>query len=249
MKFKKKSNENYLTDEGSFLQGPLNWFKELLFIIKVQYYFIKAFGKFNTVGPCVTVFGSARFDENNFFYKKAEEVGAAITKLGFTVMTGGGLGIMEAVNKGAYESGGYSVGCNIVLPKEQKPNAYLHKWINIPYFFVRKFLLIKYSFAFVVMPGGIGTLDELFEALTLIHSKMIKNFPIVIFGKDYHKELYEHIQLMAKNESIDEKDMKLIFITDSIEEMVAHINIHAVKKFGLKKNNKKTTKSWRGFFK
>ncbi|OGS74297.1 MAG: Rossman fold protein, TIGR00730 family [Flavobacteria bacterium RIFCSPLOWO2_12_FULL_35_11] len=237
--------KNYLIEESPFLQGPRNRLKELWFTFKVQYYFIKAFRKLHFIGPCVTVFGSARFDENNFFYKKAEEVGAALAKLGFTVMTGGGQGIMEAVNKGAYEAGGYSVGCNIVLPKEQKPNAYLHKWINIPYFFVRKFLLMKYSFGFVVMPGGIGTLDELFEALTLIHTKMIKDFPIVIFGKEYHKELYHHIKLMAKNESIEKEDMKLLFMTDSVDEMIAHLKVHAVKKFGLKNKSYKS-KWWFG---
>lgn len=245
MKFTRKHHKNYLTEESSFLQGPRNRLKELWFTFKVQYYFIKAFRKLHFIGPCVTVFGSARFDENNFYYKKAEEVGAALAKLGFTVMTGGGQGIMEAANKGAYQAGGYSVGCNIVLPEEQKPNAYLHKWINIPYFFVRKFLLMKYSFGFVVMPGGIGTLDELFEALTLIHTKMIKDFPIVIFGKEYHKELYHHIKIMAKNESIEKEDMKLLFMTDSVDEMIAHLKIHAVKKFGLKNKSYKS-KWWFG---
>jgi uncharacterized protein (TIGR00730 family) len=187
------------------------------------------------IGPCVTVFGSARFDETNPFYIKAVEVGAALAALGFTVMTGGGPGIMEAANKGAYEAGGYSVGCNIVLPFEQKPNPYLHKWINIRYFFVRKFLLIKYSYAFVVMPGGMGTLDELFESITLIQTKMIQNFPVVIFGSEYHKELCEHIRIMAENESISPKDMELLFVTDSVEEMAAHIKTHAIERFKLVK--------------
>ncbi len=239
-KFRRDNGSDYLIDESSFLQGPRDRFKELFFTLKVQYHFIKSFRKLHFIDPCVTVFGSARFDNKNKYYKKAEKVGAALSKLGFTVMTGGGPGIMEAANKGAYESGGYSVGCNIVLPEEQKPNPYLHKWISIPYFFMRKFLLMKYSYAFIVMPGGIGTLDELFEALTLIQTKMIKHFPIVIFGKDYHKELYHHILLMAKNESIDEEDMKLLFITDSIDEMVNHLKIHAVKKFGLTKKPYKT---------
>lgn len=239
MKFIKRHHKNYLTEESSFLQGPRNRLKELWFTFKVQYHFISAFRKLHFIGPCVTVFGSARFGATNLYYKKAEEVGTALAKLGFTVMTGGGGGIMEAANKGAFEAGGYSVGCNIVLPKEQKPNAYLHKWINIPYFFVRKFLLMKYSFGFVVMPGGIGTLDELFEALTLIHTKMIKNFPIVIFGKEYHKELYHHIKIMAKNESIDKDDMELLFITDSVDELIEHLKVHAIKKFGLKEKSYK----------
>ena len=237
---KNNGNNHYLTDERSFLQGPRDRFKEFLFTLKVQYNFIKAFRKLHFIGPCVTVFGSARFGEDNDYYKQAVKVGASLSKLGFTVMTGGGPGIMEAANKGAYTTGGYSVGCNIVLPHEQKPNPYLHKWINIPYFFVRKFLLLKYSYAFIVMPGGIGTLDELFEALTLIQTNMIKNFPVVIFGKEYHKELYQHILIMAKNESISDEDMKLLFITDSIKEMENHLKIHAVKKFGLIKKTYKT---------
>jgi uncharacterized protein (TIGR00730 family) len=233
-------NGFYLSEERTFLEGPRNRFKELWFTFKVQYNFIRAFRKLHFIGPCVTVFGSARFEPDNLYYKKAEEVGKALSELGFAVMTGGGPGIMEAANKGAYMNGGYSIGCNIVLPREQQANPYLHKWIDIPYFFVRKFILLKYSFAFVVMPGGIGTLDELFEALTLIQTKMIKHFPVVLFGKEYHKELYHHIQIMAENESIDQEDMKLLFLTDSVEEMVHHLKIHAVKKFGLVRKPIKT---------
>jgi len=235
---KKKTNTNqtfYLEEEQAFLEGPRNRFKELWFTFKVQYHFIRAFRKLHFIGPCVTVFGSARFDSTNSFYLKVVEVGKALSELGFAVMTGGGPGIMEAANKGAFENNGYSVGCNIILPFEQKINPYLHKWVDIPYFFVRKFVLLKYSYAFVVMPGGVGTLDELFEALTLIQTKMILHFPVILFGKEYHKELYEHIQHMAANESISQEDMNLLFITDSVSEMVEHLKIHAVKKFGLVK--------------
>jgi len=220
-------------NESLFVRGPLSRFKELLFSFKVQFSFIAAFRKMHFIGPCVTVFGSARFTEDSTHYKNAEKIGAALAKLGFTVMTGGGPGIMEAANKGAYNAGGNSVGCNIVLPFEQKPNPYLHKWIDIPYFFVRKVILIKYSYAFVVMPGGVGTLDELFEALTLIQTKVINDFPIVIFDSEYHKELCQHIQLMAKNESISPEDMKLLFVTDSVEDLITHIETYSVKKFGL----------------
>ncbi|HHC79307.1 MAG TPA: TIGR00730 family Rossman fold protein [Flavobacteriia bacterium] len=222
-------------DESLFVRGPLSRFKELLFSFKVQFNFIKAFRKMHFVGPCVTVFGSARFTKDSPHYKNAVRIGAALSKLGFTVMTGGGPGIMEAANKGAYEAGGYSVGCNIILPFEQKPNPYLHKWIDIPYFFIRKVILIKYSYAFVVMPGGIGTLDELFEALTLIQTRVIQHFPVVIFDSKYHKELWQHIQVMAENESISKEDMKLLFMTDSVEALVNHIEEHAVKRFGLVK--------------
>ena len=241
-------SSHYLSEEKSFLEGPRNRFKELWFTFKVQYHFIKAFRKLHFIGPCVTVFGSARFENDNPYYKQAEAVGKVLTEMGFTVMTGGGPGIMEAANKGAYLNGGYSVGCNIILPEEQHANPFLHKWIDIPYFFVRKFLLMKYSYAFVVMPGGIGTLDELFESLTLIQTKIINHFPVIIFGKAYHKELYEHIQLMAENESIAPEDMDLLFMTDSVEEMREHLQEHAVRKFGLVKKPIKT-RWWLGEFK
>ena len=239
------NNNRLQTEESRFLRGPLSRFKELFFTFRVQFSFIKAFRKMHFIGPCVTVFGSARFEADNPYYQQAEKVGAALANLGFTVMTGGGPGIMEAANKGAYEAGGYSVGCNIILPFEQKPNPYLHKWIDIRYFFVRKFLLIKYSYAFVVMPGGMGTLDELFESITLIQTRMIQDFPVVIFGSEYHKELCQHIEIMAENESIGPEDMKLLFVTDSVEEMAEHIKTHAIKKFNLVKKSQKP-KRWMG---
>ncbi len=241
-----ENNNNQLhTGESKFLKGPLSRFSELFFTFRVMFSFIKAFRKMHFLGPCVTVFGSARFDETNPYYVQAEAVGAALANMGFTVMTGGGPGIMEAANKGAFEAGGFSVGCNIILPFEQKPNPYLHKWIDIRYFFVRKFLLMKYSYAYVVMPGGIGTLDELFESLTLIQTKMIKNFPVVIFGSEYHRELCQHIQIMAENESISPEDMKLLFVTDSVEEMSEHIRTHAIERFKLVRKQQKP-KWWFG---
>ncbi len=237
---RKIRNKNKLvTNESQFIRGPLSRIKELSFAFKVFINFIKAFRIMHFVGPCVTVFGSARFTHESQHYQNAEKIGAELSKMGFTVMTGGGPGIMEAANKGAYESGGYSVGCNIVLPFEQKPNPYLHKWIDIPYFFLRKVILVKYSYAFVVMPGGIGTLDELFEALTLIQTGIIKNFPVVIFDSEYHKELCEHIQLMAERESISKADMKLLYVTDSINDLVKHIDTYAVQEFGLIKKASK----------
>ncbi|MGO3183574.1 MAG: TIGR00730 family Rossman fold protein [Aequorivita sp.] len=242
---KKKTRYHLQKSESKFLQGPRSRFKELIFTFKVQYNFIKGFRKMHFIGPCVTVFGSARFSSDSTHYQNAEKIGAALSKLGFTIMTGGGPGIMEAANKGAYEAGGYSVGVNIILPFEQKPNPYLHKWINIPYFFVRKYLMMKYSYAYVVMPGGMGTLDELFEAITLIQTKVIQNFPVVIFDSEYHKELIEHIEIMAENESISPKDMKLIFVTDSTEELVKHIKVYAIERFGLVKE-KYQPKWWYG---
>ena len=239
------TNNRLRREESKFLSGPLSRINELFFTFRVMFSFIKAFRKMHFIGPCVTVFGSARFEPDNQFYQQAEKVGAALANLGFTVMTGGGPGIMEAANKGAFEAGGYSVGCNIILPLEQDPNPYLHKWIDIRYFFVRKFLLIKYSYAFVVMPGGMGTLDELFESITLIQTKMIQDFPIVIFGSEYHKELCQHIEIMAKNESISPEDMELLFVTDSVEEMAEHIKTRAIKKFKLVSKPQKP-KWWMG---
>lgn len=246
-RYERIKNGHFLTEEKAFLEGPRNRFKELSFSLKVVYHFIKAFRKLHFIGPCVTVFGSARFLPDNPYYQQAEAVGKKLAQMGFTVMTGGGPGIMEAANKGAYLNGGYSVGCNIILPHEQQANAFLHKWINIPYFFVRKFLLIKYSYAFIVMPGGIGTLDELFESLTLIQTKMINHFPVVIFGKEYHRSLYEHIQLMAENESISKEDMKLLFLTDSVNDMEKHLNKYAIDQFGLIKKTMRS-KWWFGEF-
>lgn len=236
-----KSEKKYhlQRSESPFLRGPRSRLRELLFTFKVQYHFIQGFRKMHFIGPCVTIYGSARFLPGSKHYQNAEKIGAELSMLGFTIMTGGGPGIMEAANKGAYEAGGYSVGVNIILPFEQKPNPYLHKWIDIPYFFVRKFLLMKYSYAFVVMPGGMGTLDELFESITLIQNQIIQNFPIVIFDSKYHKELIEHIELMIKQESISPEDMDLIFVTDSAEEVVQHIKEYAIKKFGLIKEQYK----------
>lgn len=230
---KKKTVRFALAEDLPFLEGPRNRLHELWFTFKVQYHFIRAFRKLHFIGPCVTVFGSARFTEDNPYYQQAREVGKALSEIGFTVMTGGGPGIMEAANRGAFENEGFSVGCNIILPQEQKPNAYLHKWINIPYFFIRKFILLKYSYAFVVMPGGMGTLDELFESLTLIQTQMIQNFPVILFGREYHRELYEHLQLMAANGTISKSDLDLLFLTDSVSEMQQHLEKCAVEKFGL----------------
>lgn len=237
-----KQNHKLSTEESLFVRGPLSRFNELTFALKVFFNFISAFRKMHFIGPCVTVFGSARFTNDSEHYKNAEKIGAELAKIGFTVMTGGGPGIMEATNKGAFEAGGNSVGCNIILPFEQKPNPYLHKWINIPYFFVRKVILVKYSYAFVVMPGGIGTLDELFEALTLIQTQVIQDFPVVIFDSEYHKDLCQHIETMANNESISPEDMKLLFVTDSVEEVITHIKTHSIKKFGL--INKQNKPKW-----
>lgn len=219
--------------EIKFLEGPQSRWKDFIFSLKVLFEFIKGFRALHFVGPCVTIFGSARFKDGHPFYEKTEELSGKIAQLGFTIITGGGPGIMEAANKGAKQVGGRSVGCNIVLPHEQQPNPYLDKWVNIKYFFVRKTLLIKYSYAFVVMPGGFGTLDEYFEALTLIQTKMIMEFPIVIFDTTFHKQLVAHIDLMKEAGTISASDTNLFLFTDSIDEAVAYIQKNSVIKFKL----------------
>ena len=164
------------------LEGPHSRRSELQLILVAVRDFISGFRALHFVGPCVTVFGSARTPESHPAYAMARAMGAGLTRLGFTVMTGGGPGIMEAANRGAREAGGRSVGCAIRLPKEQDVNRYLDRFVVCDYFFVRKTLLLKYSYAFVCMPGGMGTLDELFEALTLIQTAKVKRFPVVLYG-------------------------------------------------------------------
>jgi len=218
-----------------FLEGPRSRFAEFFTLLRVMRDFLRGFRTLHFVGPCVTVFGSARIPRDDPNYDLARKMGAAIARLGFTVMTGGGPGIMEAANRGAKEAGGRSVGCTIELPSEQPANAYLDRCVRLHYFFVRKALLVKYSYAFVVMPGGAGTLDELFEALTLIQTAKIKNFPIVIMGTDYWKELLGFIDKMALRAMIAEADLRLIYATDSVEEAIEHIRSKTIGPFGLKR--------------
>jgi uncharacterized protein (TIGR00730 family) len=233
-------------EEAYFLEGPRSRKKEFWFGLKIVMEFIRGFRALHFVGPCVTVFGSARFKEDHPAYTLARDVGKGLAKLGFTVMTGGGPGIMEAANRGAKEAGGKSVGCNIVLPFEQSANPYLDKWVNIRYFFVRKVLLTKYSFAFVVMPGGMGTLDEFFEALTLLQTGKVERFPVVLMDTKYHAKLYEYIQQMAQEGTIHTEDLNLFLFTDSVQEAMDHIEKNAIDQFGLRKKKKFTRFSWLG---
>ncbi len=197
-------------------------------VFKIMSEFVEGFEKLNKIGPCVTIFGSARTPDNHPYYKMAEEIGAKIVEHGYGVITGGGPGIMEAGNKGAKGAQGKSVGVNIVLPFEQSSNIYIDpdKLITFDYFFVRKVMFMKYSQGFVVMPGGFGTLDELFEALTLIQTKKIGRFPIVLVGTDFWKGLLHWVEeIMLKQEkNINQVDLTLINVVDTAEEAVAVID-------------------------
>ncbi len=222
--------------ERWFLEGPKSRQSEFGVVLSIVREFIRGFRVLHFVGPCVTVFGSARFKEEHPYYELARKVGGALTEIGFTVITGGGPGIMEAANRGAREAGGRSVGANIILPMEQKHNDYLDRVVSFNYFFVRKVMLVKYSFGFIVMPGGVGTMDELFEAVTLIQTKKIDGFPIVLMGRDYWKNLLELLDDFVKERTIEAADLNLLLVTDSVEEAMAHIQKHAVEKFGLRKS-------------
>ena len=217
-----------------YLDGPKSRSYELGFAWKVFKQFIMGFRALHFVGPCVTVFGSARFKEDHQYYICAREFGKRIAETGFTTMTGGGPGIMEAANRGAFENNGMSIGCNIRLPFEQVANKYVHKSITFEHFFVRKTLLIKYSYAFVIMPGGFGTMDEFFETLTLIQTKTITTFPIVIFGKDFYTPLINVMHEMAAKGTISEEDMKLVLLTDDVSEAMEHITKYITSNYKIK---------------
>src|ERR1700730_17073979 len=229
-----KSTAPSEAEDEIFLEGPRSRFAEFFTLLRVMRDFLRGFRTLHFVGPCVTVFGSARIKRDDPHYELTRKMGAAIARLGFTVITGGGPGIMEAANRGAKEAGGRSVGCTIELPSEQPMNVYLDRCVRMHYFFARKTLLVKYSYAFVVMPGGAGTLDELFEALTLIQTGKIKNFPIVIMGTDYWRDLIGFIDKIAQLGMISGSDLDLIYATDSVEDGIVHIRSKAIGAFGLK---------------
>lgn len=173
------------------------------------------------IGPAITVFGSARFNDGHRFYQLAQDMGAALAREGFTVMTGGGPGVMEAANRGAKESGGRSIGCSIILPFEHSPNPYLDQVTRFYYFFVRKVMLVKYSYAFIFLPGGFGTLDEMMEAITLIQTGKLYDFPVILLGTEYWKGLLEWIhQVVVKNGAASHEDLTFIHLTDDPEEAI-----------------------------
>ena len=230
--------------EAIFLGGRRNRFKELISLLSIVFEFIHGFRKLHFVKPCITVFGSARFEEDNLYYQQARALAQLIAKKGFTVMTGGGSGIMEAANRGAIDVSGKSIGCNIELPKEQHPNPYLDFYITMNHFYVRKVLLLKYSYAFAVFPGGFGTMDEFFETLTLLQTNKISNFPVVLFGKDYWSKLLEQTKVMETFGTISKNDLDLFLFTDSVTEGMEYINTKLERKYGAAIKIKTSRSRW-----
>jgi uncharacterized protein (TIGR00730 family) len=229
-----------------FLHGPQPRTFELGQAVAIFFELLKGFRRLHFVGPCVTVFGSARFAEDHPYYRMAREVGRLLAERGFTVMTGGGPGVMEAANRGAKDAGGRSIGCNIILPKEQRPNAYLDTMVEFEHFFVRKLMLIKYSYAFVVLPGGFGTMDELFEVLTLIQTGKLQDFPVALMGVEYYRPGVEMLRTMLDRRTIDPADLSKLLISDDPAEVVNWVTEVAMKNFGLSYGRKVKPRWWLG---
>ncbi len=220
--------------ELQFLEGPQSRLFEAVRAFKILVEFIRGFRRLHFVGPCVTIFGSARFQEDHPSYQLARETARRLALGGFTIMTGGGPGIMEAANRGARDVGGRSIGCNIILPMEQAPNPFIDLCIEFKYFFVRKVMLVKYSYAFVILPGGFGTLDELFETLTLIQTRKIHDFPVVLMGRSYWQPMLDFLRdTMAAEGTIDPADIDRLTVTDDPAEAARVIAEVALPRFGL----------------
>jgi uncharacterized protein (TIGR00730 family) len=214
------------------LRGPHSRWTELWLVVRAARDFIAGFRAFHFTGPCITVFGSARCGSTHPLYELGRQVGRSVAESGFAVMTGGGPGVMEAANRGAQEAGGISLGCNIELPFEQIPNRFLDRSVTCRYFFVRKVLLFKYSYGFIGLPGGIGTLDELFEALTLVQTGKMKSFPIVLIGREYWAPLEQLFDHMAQAGMISPADRDLLLVTDDAEAAMVHIRGCVASRFG-----------------
>ena len=194
-------------------------------VFRIMGEFVEGFDELASLTRGISIFGSARTPTSDPYYKLAQETAALLAHEGYAVITGGGPGIMEAANRGAFEAGGLSVGCNIELPFEQGANPYLTRSVTFRYFFVRKMMFVKYSLGFIIFPGGFGTLDELFEALTLIQTRKIRDFPVILFGSDYWKGLMDWIGETALREGkVSSQDLKLLHLTDSPEEVVQIVN-------------------------
>ena len=211
--------------EKQFLAGKRDRGEDLESAVRIFLEFLRGFEFFSDIDrPCVTVFGSARFGEGHRYYQMARELGSELANAGYGVMTGGGPGIMEAANRGAKEAGGLSLGCNIILPKEQHENPYLDRFIELDHFFVRKVMLVKYSRAFVVMPGGFGTLDEAFEVLTLIQCHKLEGFPIIAMGSEFWTHMREFVRgSLVSEKTISPEDLDLLHVTDSTEEAIRYL--------------------------
>jgi len=234
-------------EQIQFLKGPEKRRTEFFRILRIFAEFVRGFRSLHFVGPCVTVFGSARFEEDHRYYKLGREVGAELAKRGFTIMTGGGPGIMEAANRGAKDVGGKSIGCNIVLPEEQEANPYVDRWIEFRYFFIRKVMLVKYSYAFVVLPGGFGTMDEIFETATLIQTRKISDFPLILMGRDYWQPLVEFIEdRMIVEKTINPEDLSRIVFCDDPQEVAQHILNNATSVYGLTHTKAPKRRWWLG---
>jgi uncharacterized protein (TIGR00730 family) len=207
--------------EKVFLRGRRARSEDLESAVRIFLEFLRGFESLDFAGPCVTVFGSARFREDHRYYRLARQLGTGLARAGFAVMTGGGPGVMEAANRGAKEGDGLSLGCNIILPQEQEPNPYLDLFVELDHFFVRKVMLVKFSSAFVILPGGFGTLDELFETLTLMQTDKIDQFPVVVMGRDFWERFREFADnSLIKEGTIGRDDLDLFRVTDSVEEAV-----------------------------
>lgn len=232
-------------NERLFLEGPRPRLRELAWAIRLFFECMRGLRRLHFVGPCATVFGSARFEPGHPYYEMARALGSELARLGFTVMTGGGPGLMEAANRGAKEAGGLSIGCNITLPVEQKANAYLDRWVEFRHFFVRKLMLAKYSFGFAAMPGGLGTLDELFEILTLIQTRKIDAFPVVLMGVAYWAPLLSFLRETQKHfRTLDAQDLDTLLVTDSPVEAAFFIHKMASHRFGLRHGRHLKPRIW-----
>ncbi len=229
-----KIRKAFANDDLNDVKAQNSWH-----IFKIMSEFVEGFEKMTRIGPCVSIFGSARTKSENKYYQIAEDIAFKLVQHGYGIITGGGPGIMEAANKGARKGNGKSVGLNIDLPFEQKHNEFIDsdKCINFDYFFVRKTIFLKYSQGFVAMPGGFGTLDELFEAITLVQTNKIAQFPVVLVGKDYWNGLFQWLKLnvLEEEKNIHEADLELFKIVDTADEAVDYI-IDFYSKYLLKPN-------------
>jgi uncharacterized protein (TIGR00730 family) len=229
----KWANHSPDPSDRNLLAGPSSWLKDVGRVLRIAREFAKGFRTFRGLPPTITVFGSARFDGSHRYYQMARNLGGRLASEGFAVMTGGGPGIMEAANRGATDAQGVSVGCNIVLPHEQKPNQYLQRWAEFRHFFVRKVMLLKHSVGFVALPGGFGTFDEVFETATLIQTGKVHDFPVILMGRDYWDPLFGFLRdAPLAGGAIDPLDLERLTLTDDVDAAVHCLRECAIRRFG-----------------